>query len=99
MSYNDGWRVYEDISVNAEKINLLYAMKSGLEKQLKKQQEKVNKVSEATRRLDIYNSTRKRRAAANMRLSNECNQRDTLQTRIGIIEDWIKNIKLEVKEM
>jgi hypothetical protein len=95
MRYNDGWRQYEDIPIKTEKINLLYGMKSNLEKQLSKQTEKVSKLSESTRKLDIYNSTPKRRSAANMKLSDECNLRDSIQRRIDIVEKWIKEVENE----
>lgn len=92
MSYKDGWRVYEDIPVKTEKLNMLQGIKASLEKQLGKQQVIVSKVSEATRKLDMYNSTPRRRSAVNMKLSDECNFRDTLQRKIGIIEDWMKEL-------
>lgn len=90
MSYNDGWRVYADISENVVKRNLLQGVKLGLEKQLVKQEEKVKKVSEATMKIDCFNSTPKRRASANMRLSSECNFRDELRREIDIVEEWMK---------
>lgn len=92
ISYNDGWRVYEDTPVNIEKTYMLRGIKSSLEKQLDKQEKKVKEVSEKTRLLTLENSTPKRRSAANMRLSEECNYRDTIKRRIGIVEDWIKEI-------
>lgn len=93
MSYNDGWRVYEDEPVKVEKVNMLYGLKASLEKQLEKQAKKVAEVSEKTRALDLYNSTPKRRSAANMRLSEECNYRDRLQRRINIVTNWIEEVK------
>lgn len=96
MSYFDGWRDYEDIPEHIEKRNILMLSKNAIEKQLEKQQNKVSIVSEATRKLTIDNSTRKRRGAATMRLQQECECRDTLKRRLYIIDAWLEEIKVEV---
>lgn len=90
MSYNDGWRVYEDIPEKVEKTNMLRGLKVQLEKQLEKQQKIVEKFSEKARVLTLDNSTPKRRSAANLKLQTECECRDNIQRRIGIIEEWLK---------
>jgi len=94
MSYNDGWRVYEDIPEYIEKRNILMLSRNIIEKQLDKQQIKVNEVSASTRKLDMYNSTPKRRSAANMRLQQECECRDILKRRLNIIDSWLEEIKV-----
>jgi hypothetical protein len=62
MSYNDGWRIYEDIPEHIEKRNILMTAKIVIEKQLIKQENKVKIVSEATRKLTIDNTTKKEEA-------------------------------------
>lgn len=96
MSYFDGWRDYEDIPQHIEKRNILMTAKIVIEKQLIKQEKKVNIVSESTRKLTMDNTSRKRRSAANMRLQQECECRDTLKRRLYIIDDWLQVIKKEV---
>jgi uncharacterized OsmC-like protein len=96
MSYFDGWRDYEDIPEHIEKRNILMIAKIVIEKQLIRQENKVKIVSESTRKLTIDNTTKKRRSAANMRLQQECECRDTLKRRLYIIEDWLEVIKKEV---
>jgi hypothetical protein len=96
MSYFDGWRNYEDIPEHIEKRNIITLSKSVIEKQLEKQEKKVNIVSEATRKLTIDNTSKKRRSAANMRLQQECEFRDTLKRRLYIIETWLEEIRKEI---
>lgn len=95
MSYFDGWRNYEDIPEHIEKRNILMTAKVSIEKQLVKQQNKVNIVSESTRKLTIDSTSRKRRSAANIRLQQECECRDTLKRRLYIIENWLEEIRKE----
>jgi len=97
MSYNDGWRVYEDNPEHIEKRNILITAKNSIEKQLEKQQKKVNIVSESTRKLTLDNTSHARRSAANMRLQQECECRDTLKRRLDIIEKWLEEIKIKAE--
>ena len=94
MSYFDGWRDYEDIPQHIEKRNILITSKITIVKQLEKQEKRVNIVSESTRKLTIDNTSHKRRSAANMRLQQECECRDTLRRRLYIIEAWLEEIKV-----
>ena len=93
MSYNDGWRIYEDEPLKVEKINMLQGVKVRLEIQLEKQQKKVIEISEKTRQVADSNVSIKRKSVANMRLSDECNYRDRLLRRIDIVEEWVKEIR------
>ena len=98
MSYNDGWRVYGDIPVNIEKLNILSMNKATFQKQLTKQIEKVDKVSQEVRKTLEGNVSKARRSKANMRLQGECEARDNLERRIRIIEEWMDLIRVEIHE-
>ena len=89
MSYNDGWRVYENIPVNIEKLNMLNAHKLILQRQITKQMEKVSKVSQEVQKITYGNISKARRVKANMRLQCVCSARDDIDRRINIIDDWI----------
>ena len=93
MSFNDGWRKYEDVPEKIEKRNILNIAKIVLEKQLEKQQKKVNLVSESVRQHEVGTISIKRRSANNRRLSDECSCRDTLERRLDIVKEWMEVIK------
>lgn len=93
MSFNDGWRVYEDVPKKIEKRNILNIAKIVIEKQLEKQQKKVNLVSASVRQHEVGTISIKRRSANNRRLSDECSCRDTLERRLSIVNEWMEGIK------
>jgi len=96
MSYNDGWRKYEDIPEKKIKVQILLTSKFNIEKQLEKQIKKIEKISDKNKLLTLNNSTHKRRSSARLRLQTECEVRDNLQRKICIIEKWIEELKEEV---
>ena len=92
MSYNDGWRVYENIPVNIEKLNILTMSRVIIQNQLFKQTEKANRVSQEVMKATQGNITKARRIKATMRLQGECEARDNLDRRLTIINEWIDNM-------
>ena len=92
MSFNDGWRAYEDVPEKIEKRNILNIAKIVIEKQLEKQQKKVNQVSENVRQHEVGTISIKRRITNNRRLSDECSARDVLERRLDIIKDWMTDV-------
>ena len=75
------------------KVHILLSAKNRLEKELTKQQKRVDKWSDKLFNADDSNSTVRRRANMRIRLSQECEERDRIQKKIRIIEDWVEELR------
>ena len=87
------WQPIRTFDADKEKLTLLHMLKSEVEKRLEKAQRDVEKKSDRLRKMDIYNSTRKKRSTARTALALACEERDRWDRRLQLVDEWIKEMK------
>ena len=75
-----------------DKTFILNIAKNQLEKDLNKAQKQVDKHSQKLANVDMENTTVRNRANLRINLDIACEDRDNIQRRLDVIEEWKKEV-------